>query len=123
MINQIKNETRARRQRSIRLRVVGSQERPRLSVYKSLKHIYAQVVDDTKGVTLAFASSLSPEVKAQAKSKAGGKREIAKRVGELVAKKCVGQNIEKVVFDRNGFAYHGRMASVADGARAAGLKF
>jgi large subunit ribosomal protein L18 len=121
MIHQTKNETRARRQRSIRLRVVGSGERPRLSVYKSLKHIYAQVVDDTKGATLVFASSLSPEVKAQAKP--AGKRETAKRVGELLAKKCAGQSIEKVVFDRNGFAYHGRIAAVADGARAGGLKF
>jgi large subunit ribosomal protein L18 len=121
MINQAKNETRARRQRSIRLRVVGSHERPRLSVYKSLKHIYAQVVDDAEGTTLVFASSLSPELKAQAKP--GGKRETAKRVGELLAKKCIGQNIEKVVFDRNGFAYHGRVASVAEGARAGGLKF
>jgi large subunit ribosomal protein L18 len=121
MIQLGKEERRHRRQRSIRLRVVGSQERPRLSVYKSLKHIYAQVVDDAKGATLAFASSLSPEVRSQAKS--GGKREVAKRVGELVAKKCAAQNIEKVVFDRNGFAYHGRVAAVADGARAVGLKF
>jgi large subunit ribosomal protein L18 len=121
MIQQTKKDTRARRQRSIRLRVVGSQERPRLSVYKSLKHIYAQVVDDTKGTTLVFASTLSPELKAQ--TKAGGKREAAKRVGELLAKKCAGQNIDKVVFDRNGFAYHGRVAAVADGARAGGLKF
>jgi large subunit ribosomal protein L18 len=121
MILQVKNEARARRQRSIRLRVVGSHERPRLSVYKSLGHIYAQVIDDTKGATLAFASSLSPEVKAQAKT--GGKRGTAKRVGELLAKKCVEKRIEKVVFDRNGFAYHGRIASVAEGARAGGLKF
>jgi large subunit ribosomal protein L18 len=121
MIQQEKNERRARRQRSIRLRVVGSQERPRLSVYKSLKHIYAQVVDDAKGSTLVFASSLSPEVRAAPKQK--GKRDVAKRVGELLAKKCAEQSIEKVVFDRNGFAYHGRVASVADGARGGGLKF
>jgi large subunit ribosomal protein L18 len=121
MIQLGKEERRARRQRSIRLRVVGSHERPRLSVYKSLKHIYAQVVDDTKGTTLAFASSLSPEVRSQPKGK--GKRDVAKRVGELVAKKCVAQSIDKVVFDRNGFAYHGRVAAVADGARAVGLKF
>jgi large subunit ribosomal protein L18 len=121
MIQQAKNERRAKRQRSIRLRVVGSQERPRLSVYKSLKHIYAQVVDDTKGSTLVFASSLSPELRAQPKK--GGKRDDAKRVGELLAKKCVAQSIDKVVFDRNGFAYHGRIAAVADGARAGGLKF
>jgi large subunit ribosomal protein L18 len=120
MIRQIKNESRARRQRTIRLRVVGSGERPRLSVYKSLKHIYAQVVDDTKGSTLVFASSLSPEVRGQSKS---GKRDTAKRVGELLAKMCVGKNIDKVVFDRNGFAYHGRIAAVAEGARAGGLKF
>jgi len=121
MIQQAKNERRAKRQRSIRLRVVGSHERPRLSVYKSLKHIYAQVVDDTKGSTLAFASSLSPELRAQPKK--AGKRDDAKRVGELLAKKCVAQSIDKVVFDRNGFAYHGRIAAVAEGARAGGLKF
>jgi large subunit ribosomal protein L18 len=121
MIQQEKTERRARRQRSIRLRVVGSQERPRLSVYKSLKHIYAQVVDDAKGATLVFASSLSPELRGQAKP--AGKRDVAKRVGELLAKKCVAQSIEKVVFDRNGFAYHGRIASVAEGARSGGLKF
>ena len=79
------------------------------------------MIDDTKGATLVFASSLSPEVKGQAKT--GGKRGTAKRVGELLAKKCVEKSIEKVVFDRNGFAYHGRIASVAEGARAGGLKF
>src|SRR5712664_1898474 len=97
-----KSDPRLKRKARIRRKIAGTGSRPRLSVYKSLKHIYAQVVDDTKGATLAFASSMSPEVRSQAK--AGGKREVAKRVGELVAKKCAAQNIDKVVFDRNGFA-------------------
>jgi large subunit ribosomal protein L18 len=121
MITDVKKDKRDRRKAHIRKRVTGTPERPRLSVYKSLKHIYAQVVDDAKGATLVFASSLSPELRGQAKP--AGKRDVAKRVGELLAKKCVAQSIEKVVFDRNGFAYHGRIASVAEGARSGGLKF
>jgi large subunit ribosomal protein L18 len=120
MIIDVKREKRNRRKVHIRLRVTGTPERPRLSVYKSLKHIYAQVVDDTKGCTLAFASSLHGEVKGTV---AKGKKEAAKKVGDLVAKKCLEQKIDKVVFDRNGFDYHGRVAAVAEGARAAGLKF
>jgi large subunit ribosomal protein L18 len=119
MITDVKRDKRDRRKAHIRKRVNGTPERPRLSVYKSLKHIYAQVVDDTKGSTLAFASSLASELKGTGK----GKKEAAKKVGGLVAKKCLDQKIEKVVFDRNGFDYHGRVAAVAEGAREAGLKF
>jgi large subunit ribosomal protein L18 len=121
MIGVDKNEKRSRRKRTIRLKVVGSTERPRLSVYRSLNHIYAQVVDDTRGTTLAAASSLSEEIKGAPKGK--GKISVAQKVGELVAKNCLSKKIEQVVFDRNGFEYHGRVAAVAKGARDGGLKF
>jgi large subunit ribosomal protein L18 len=117
--NMKKQELRHRRKAHIRKRVEGSIERPRLSVYRSLNHIYAQVIDDTSGKTLAAASTLSPELKAGK----GKKKELAKAVGKLVAKKCHEAKIEAVVFDRNGFMYHGRIAAVAEGAREGGLKF
>jgi large subunit ribosomal protein L18 len=120
MIGIDKSEKRTRRKRTIRLKVVGSTERPRLSVYRSLKHIYAQVVDDTTGATLAAASTLTPDVKALPKGE--GKTAVAKRVGEHLAKVCLAKNIGKVVFDRNGFDYHGRVAAVAQGARDGGLE-
>ena len=114
-----KQELRFRRKRSIRKKVEGSTERPRLSVYRSLNHIYAQVIDDVSGKTLAAASTLSPELK----DGKGKKKELAKEVGKLVAKKCQEAKIGAVVFDRNGFMYHGRIAAVAEGAREGGLKF
>lgn len=111
---------RLKRKARVRRKLRGTAERPRLSVYKSLKHIYAQVVDDDSGKTLAFASSLSKELKG--KSAEGDKKDDAKRVGALIAERCKGAKIEAVVFDRNGFPYHGRIAAVADAAREAGLK-
>jgi len=90
-----------------------------LAIYRSLNHIYAQVIDDASGKTLAAASTLSPELKGGK----GKKRELAKEVGKLVAKKCQASQIQAVVFDRNGFNYHGRIAAVAEGAREGGLKF
>ncbi len=114
-----KHRLRNRRKAHIRKKVEGSPERPRLSVYRSLNHIYAQVIDDTSGKTLAAASTLSPELK----DGKGKKKELAKEVGKLVAKKCKEQQIAAVVFDRNGFMYHGRIAAVAEGAREGGLKF
>ncbi len=114
-----KHELRDRRKAHIRKRVEGSAARPRLSVYRSLNHIYAQVIDDLSGKTLAAASTLSPELK----EGKGKKKELAKQVGKLVAKKCQEQKIAAVVFDRNGFNYHGRVAAVAEGAREGGLKF
>ena len=114
-----KVQQRAKRAFSIRKRVEGSQERPRLSIYRSLSNIYAQVIDDATGNTLAAASTLSPEMK-DAKGK---KSELAKEVGKLIAKKCIEAKVEQVVFDRNGFNYHGRVAAVAEGAREGGLKF
>src|SRR5207253_3958663 len=116
---QKKRELRQRRKTRIRFKVTGSADRPRLSVYRSLNHIYAQVIDDVTGKTLAAASTLSPELK----DGKGKKRDLAKEVGKLVAKKCQAAQIGAVVFDRNGFNYHGRIAAVADGAREAGLKF
>jgi large subunit ribosomal protein L18 len=115
-----KVEQRLRRKIRIRRKVTGTQERPRLSVYKSLKHIYAQVVDDSEGKTIAFASSLSKELKGQSE---GDKKADAKRVGRLIAEKCKAASVEAVVFDRNGLPYHGRIAAVAQAAREGGLKF
>jgi large subunit ribosomal protein L18 len=117
--NMKKQELRQRRKAHIRKRVEGSIARPRLSVYRSLNHIYAQVIDDTSSKTLAAASTLSPELK----EGKGKKKELAKAVGKLIAKKCQEAKIEAVVFDRNGFMYHGRIAAVAEGAREGGLKF
>src|SRR2546422_8673181 len=116
---QKKRDLRERRKVRIRFKVSGSTERPRLSVYRSLNHIYAQVIDDVTGKTLAAASTLSPELK----DGKGKKKDLAKEVGKLVAKKCQEAKIETVVFDRNGFMYHGRVAAVAEGAREGGLKF
>ena len=117
--NMKKMELRHRRKAHIRKRVEGSVERPRLSVYRSLNHIYAQVIDDVSSKTLAAASTLSPELK----DGKGKKKDRAKEVGKLLAKKCQDVKVSAVVFDRNGFNYHGRIAAVADGAREAGLKF
>ncbi len=115
-----KVDSRLNRKARIRKKLSGSTERPRLSVYKSLKHIYAQVVDDSSGRTVAFASSLSKELKGK---NDGDKKADAKRVGALIAQKCKDAKVDSVVFDRNGFPYHGRIAAVADAAREAGLKF
>ncbi len=113
-------DLRLKRRARIRRKIAGTDERPRLSVYKSLKHIYAQVVDDSARRTVAFASSLSKELKGK---QDGDKKADAKRVGELIARKCIEAKVEAVVFDRNGFPYHGRIAAVAEAARKAGLKF
>lgn len=116
------NKKRTRKKERVRKKITGTQECPRLSVFRSLNNIYAQVIDDTKGVTLAEASSISKEVAEQIKS-AKGKVSKSKFVGQLVAKKAVEKGITSVVFDRNGYNYHGRIKAVADGAREGGLKF
>ena len=114
-------DVRARRKRSIRKRVNGTPERPRMVVFRSTKHIYAQVVDDTQSRVLCGAPTLSPALK---DTLAGvKKRDRAKRVGALIASLCLERKIVKVVFDRGGFHYHGRVKALADGAREAGLKF
>jgi len=116
-----RNESRQRRHLRIRRTVHGSPERPRLSVFRSVAHIYAQVVDDRAGRTLATASSLDPEIRTQA---AGVKKtEAGKLVGQLVARRAKERGISHVVFDRGGYLYHGRVKAVADGAREGGLQF
>jgi large subunit ribosomal protein L18 len=117
-----KRERRDKAHLRVRKRVQGTAERPRLSVYKSLRFIYAQVIDDTQGVTLAQASSSDPAIREALTSSTAGK-EAAKRVGELVAQRAKEKGVEKVVFDRGGYIYHGRVQALADGAREKGLQF
>ncbi len=118
MITQTKrNEIRKRIHTRIREKLSGTTERPRLNVYRSLNHIYAQVIDDQKGETLASASTL------QLKLKTGGNVAAAKEIGKAVAEKAVAQGIKRVVFDRGGYLYHGRIKALADAAREAGLEF
>ena len=122
MINKTdKNQERIVRHKRVRRKVVGTAERPRLCVFRSLNHVYAQVIDDANGVTIASASTLDAEVKALIEGKS--KSEQAKIVGETVAKRAMEKNITEVVFDRGGYIYIGRVQSLADGAREAGLKF
>jgi large subunit ribosomal protein L18 len=111
--------SRAKRHARLRLRLSGTEARPRLAVFRSLNHIYAQVIDDTSGTTVAAASSLESTLKGQT----GTKTEDAKRVGQLLAERAKAAGIEKVVFDRAGFKYHGRVRSLAEAAREAGLDF
>ena len=112
---------RERRKLRIRNKVNGTTERPRLSVFRSARHIYAQVVDDSGGGTLAAASTLSPDLRGTLES--DDKTGAAKKVGALIAKMCLERKVGKVVFDRNGFLYHGRVKALAEAAREAGLKF
>ncbi len=118
-------EGRERRRLRIRRKISGTTERPRLSVFRSAKHIYAQVIDDATGRTLAAASTLSAEFAAGGEAQEGdaGKIGAARRVGALVAKVCLAKDIPAVVFDRGGYLYHGRVKALAEGARAAGLNF
>jgi len=116
-----RDETRRVRQRRVRVKVRGRGDRPRLSVFRSSKHMYAQVVDDVSGKTLVAASTLSKELKGSLKST--GSKPAAEAVGKLIAEKSRAAGIEKVVFDRNGFIYHGRVKALAEAARGAGLKF
>ena len=112
---------RQRRAMRIRKKIAGTTERPRLSAYKSNKHIYAQIVDDSVGKTLAFASTLSKEVRD--KLEGLDKKGAGRLVGQLLAERAQAAQVKKVVFDRNGFPYHGRLAALADAAREAGLEF
>ena len=111
---------RARRKLRIRKKISGTGERPRLSVFRSAKHIYAQVIDDVTGKTLAHASTLSKELRGKTE---GDKSAEAKAVGKLIAEICKAKKVDKVVFDRNGYMYHGRVIALADGAREGGLDF
>ncbi len=116
-----KKKARLKRKKRIRKNLVGTQERPRLSVFRSSKHIYAQVVDDTHGHTLVAASSMEKVVKEQPKFE--NKVAVASFVGKLLGERAIKKGISKVVFDRNGFLYHGRVKAVSDGARETGLDF
>jgi large subunit ribosomal protein L18 len=112
---------RAKIKMRIRKKVHGTSERPRLVVNKTRKYIYAQAIDDDKGNTIAFVSSLEKEIRGE---KLSAKNvEIAKKVGETIAEKLIKQGVKKVVFDRNGYIYHGKIKAIADGAREKGLKF
>lgn len=122
MIKKInKNEDRLKRHKRVRLKVRGTAETPRLSVYRSLNHIYAQIIDDVKGNTLVTASTLDKEVKGSFDGK--DKKAQAFAVGELLAKKAASKGIKTVVFDRGGYLYTGRVQNLADGARKGGLEF
>ena len=112
---------RERRKLRIRRKISGNDERPRLSVFRSARHIYVQVVDDSRGTTLAAASTLSRDLKGTLES--DSKTDAAKKVGALIAKICLERKIDRVVFDRNGYLYHGRVKALADAAREAGLQF
>jgi large subunit ribosomal protein L18 len=114
-----RNEMRAKRHLRIRKNLVGTPAKPRLSVFRSAKHIYAQVIDDVNGVTLASASTVDKDNKLEN----GGNVEAAKVVGQKLAERALKNNIETVVFDRSGYLYHGRVKALAEAARAAGLKF
>lgn len=116
-----KNDARLKRQVRVRKKVKGTTERPRLNVFKSSRHIHAQIIDDTTGVTLVAASTIAPELKGELDYT--GNVEAAKKVGAVIAKKAIEKNIISVVFDRNGFLYHGRIKALADAARENGLSF
>jgi len=116
-----KKKARLKRKKRIRKNLIGTQERPRLSVFRSSKHIYAQVIDDTHGLTLVAASSTEKEVKGQPDFE--NKIAVAGFVGKLLGERAIKKGINKVVFDRNGFLYHGRVKAVSDGARETGLDF
>jgi len=112
---------RLRRQRRIRKRLSGTPERPRLAVFRSSKHIYAQVIDDQTAKTLAYAGTLDPEVKAEIKY--GGNKAAAAAVGKLIAERAKKAGVDKICFDRRSYKYHGRVEALAQAAREGGLKF
>jgi len=112
------NKARLKRHKRVRSKISGTAERPRLNVFRSNTNIYAQIIDDISGVTLASASSLDKEITGN-----GGNKEAAKEVGKLVAQRAADKGITEVVFDRGGYVYHGRVKELAEGAREGGLKF
>jgi large subunit ribosomal protein L18 len=122
----IREQARKRRQERVRKKVQGTPVRPRLSIFKSAKHIYGQLIDDIHGHTMAAASSLSPSFHERVQSAervSGGNVGGAKIVGQLIAEQALAKGITQIVFDRNGFLYHGRLKALAEGAREAGLQF
>jgi large subunit ribosomal protein L18 len=122
MLTNVRTPRRRLRQARVRKRVRGTDQRPRLTVFRSLQHIYAQLISDESSRTLLAVSSLSPELKSALGARSGNK-EAARQVGQLVAKKAIEAGISGVVFDRNGFLFHGRVRTLAEAAREAGLKF
>ena len=116
-----RRESRERRHRRVRASITGTAARPRLNIFRSLVHIYAQLIDDSTGVTLVSASSLDNELRAQMTGKK--KAEQAKLVGQAVAQRAQAKGVKQIVFDRGGYRYHGRVKAVADGAREGGLEF
>lgn len=116
-----KNKARLKRHLRIRKNISGTSARPRLSVFRSAKHIYAQIIDDITGVTIVQASTLDPELKTVVTN--GGNIEAARQVGTLVAKRAINNQLKQIVFDRGGYLYHGRIQALADAAREAGLEF
>ena len=122
MINKVdKNAVRKARHLRVRNKISGTPEKPRLNVFRSTNHIYAQIIDDVAGVTLVSASTLSPDIKQEIEGKT--KQEAARIVGLAIGRKALAKGIERVVFDRGGYVYMGRVQQLADGAREAGLKF
>jgi large subunit ribosomal protein L18 len=115
-------EARLKRKKRVRTKVRGTPERPRLSVFRTAKHVYAQIIDDTAAQTLADASSVSKELRPMILRK-GGNKAGAALVGEFIAKRAAGKGIKRVIFDRNGFLYHGRVKTLAEAARQHGLEF
>ncbi|MCS6808452.1 MAG: 50S ribosomal protein L18 [Candidatus Kapabacteria bacterium] len=122
MVTTNKYERRERRKKRIRRKVYGTSERPRLSVYRSLNNFYAQIVDDTQMRTIVSASSIDKDLKDKVAS-AASKSDVSKMVGELLARRAAAAGITRVVFDRNGYIYHGRVKAFAEAAREAGLQF
>lgn len=116
-----KNKARLKRHLRVRKKIEGTSARPRLNIFRSSKHMYAQLIDDTTGVTVASASTQDKELKAEVGN--GGNVEAARKVGELIAKRAKEKGFDKVVFDRGGYLYHGRVQALADAAREAGLEF
>ena len=112
------NKDRAKRHLRVRGKISGTAERPRLNVFRSLSNIYAQIIDDAKGVTLATASTVEKDFEG-----AGGNKDAARKVGKLIAERAAAKGITEVVFDRGGYIYHGRVQELAEGAREGGLKF
>src|SRR3990172_1691281 len=122
MIQNKKHNRWQKKKASIRKKIQGTSERPRLTIYRSAKHIYAQIIDDTTGKTLVSASTLSKDLREDVKN-VKSSVEICKLVGKHAAKRALEKKIQQVVYDRNGYLYHGRVKAVADGAREGGLKF
>jgi large subunit ribosomal protein L18 len=120
MLN-LRTQARLKRKKRIRKKLIGTEQRPRLCVFRSAKHIYAQVIDDSRGRTLVAASSMEKAIRENPESK--NKVAAANAVGKIIGQRAMEKGVKQVVFDRNGFLYHGRLKAVSDGAREAGLKF